>query len=775
MTATADAASYDLFVCTPVNQSAWTGFGSSRTDSRFNYANTCSATNGYLDGYDDGGTNIPSGEYTRWTLSAPTNTQITDVEIVRAELEEHNGFHATVQVGGTQSGAVAFGNGTSTGPWTDYSYHGLPGSSFFSQLRCSSNPCTNDGTSHARIKNMRVTFEDNVLPLVSASGTLLDAGPQRAQRIISLNARDRVPIQSGQTSEAAGGSGLQSTTVRVTNAFHTDAVITPLAGGGSSFADYTSPSATSPCDIFSSGGVTYAKATATATTPCLLDRTESYTVDTSQLPFIEGPNTIKICAEDFHTDSGSHETCDTRTVQIDNIAPGAPTIDPPKPANPTNITSATFSYSGDSGGSFECREYISSPPAFGTCPSSYTNLAAGTHTFEVRQKDAAGNIGPATSYSWTIDLTPPGAPTIANKPTNPTGSTSANFTYSGEPGGSFECREYISTPPAFGTCPQSYTNLAAGTHTFEVRQRDDAGNPGAVSSYSWTIDTTFPATHIDSKPVNPSNQTTAAFTYSSSKAGSTFKCDIGSGYTDCLSTGVSYPSLSEGSHTFKVQATDAQGHVDPDPPSYTWTIDTTPPAAPTIPTKPANPSNDANPAFSFNGESGATFQCRQYVSNPPAFGSCPSSYSNLADGSHTIDVKQIDAAGNQSSVTSYTWMIDTAAPPAPTIDTKPANPSNDASPAFSFSGESGATLECRQYVSNPPAYASCPSSYSNLTDGSHTVDVRQKDAAGNVSQVTSYSWVVDTTSPSVPTIGSKPGNPSNNANPAFSFSGESGG
>src|SRR5207253_3511501 len=93
--------------------------------------------------------------------------------------------------------------------------------------------------------------------------------------------------------------------------------------------------------------------------------------------------------------------------------------------------------------------------------------------------------------------------------------------------------------------------------------------------------------------------------------------------------------------------------------SYTWTVDTTAPTA-SITASPSNPSNNASPNFSFSSEAGATFQC---ALDGAAFASCtsPKSYSSLADGSHTFQVKATDTAGNTGTAASHTWTVDTTA------------------------------------------------------------------------------------------------------------------
>jgi len=93
------------------------------------------------------------------------------------------------------------------------------------------------------------------------------------------------------------------------------------------------------------------------------------------------------------------------------------------------------------------------------------------------------------------------------------------------------------------------------------------------------IDTTYPVTDITSNPTTTTNSTSATFVFSANKTGSTFQCKLDSGsYTACTSP-QAYTSLTEGSHTFMVKATDTLSHTEPTPPSYTWVVDTLAPSA----------------------------------------------------------------------------------------------------------------------------------------------------------------------------------------------------
>src|SRR5205807_974290 len=126
---------------------------------------------------------------------------------------------------------------------------------------------------------------------------------------------------------------------------------------------------------------------------------------------------------------------------------------------------------------------------------------------------------------------------------------------------------------------------------------------------------------------------------------------------------------------------------------------------------PTNPSNSSSPSFSFSSEAGASFQC---ALDGAAFAACtsPKSYTDVADGSHTFQVKATDTAGNTGAAASYTWTVDTVSPTA-SITATPTNPTNSSAPSFSFSSEAGASFQC---ALDGAAFASCssPKSYTEI-------------------------------------------------------------
>jgi prepilin-type N-terminal cleavage/methylation domain-containing protein len=196
-------------------------------------------------------------------------------------------------------------------------------------------------------------------------------------------------------------------------------------------------------------------------------------------------------------------------------------------------------------------------------------------------------------------------------------------------------------------------------------------------------DTTPHNTIIDSNPPDPDSSTTADFTFSSTESGSTFECRLDGGSWSACTSPTQYTSLSSGSHTFEVRATDAAGNTDPTPASYTWTVspappvDTTPPET-TITSGPAQGSSTTSTSASFgftSSESGSTFECRLDGS---AWSSCssPRPYNGLSVGSHTFEVRATDTAGNTDPTpASRTWTVAAAnRPPVAVNDGSQTNP-----------------------------------------------------------------------------------------------------
>ena len=157
------------------------------------------------------------------------------------------------------------------------------------------------------------------------------------------------------------------------------------------------------------------------------------------------------------------------------------------PAAQTKLKTASFSFTSTmSGGPFEC-QLDGGTFAACTSPKSYSKLAKGSHTFQVRATDGLGHPDPTpASYTWVVDATPPKT-SIVSGPSNPTTSKDAELTFaSTEPNSTFQC-SLDNAPLDTCTSPQNHTGLSAGKHTFKVRSTDAAGNVGSPATFKWVI------------------------------------------------------------------------------------------------------------------------------------------------------------------------------------------------------------------------------------------------------------------------------------------------
>ncbi|MBI2060970.1 MAG: FG-GAP repeat protein [Nitrospirae bacterium] len=143
-------------------------------------------------------------------------------------------------------------------------------------------------------------------------------------------------------------------------------------------------------------------------------------------------------------------------------------------------------------------------------------------------------------------------------------------------------------------------------------------------------------------------------------------------------------------------------------------------------------------------ETGSTIQCS--VDGGP-WAECKSSDTlSLAEGTHSLSVRAIDAEGKvRTLAATFTWIVDTT-PPETSLTSDVREATNKTSATFTFaSPDATATFECS--VDGGP-YASCASPVTvNAVEGSHTHSARATDPAGNTGAPASVKWTVDMTPP----------------------------
>lgn len=197
----------------------------------------------------------------------------------------------------------------------------------------------------------------------------------------------------------------------------------------------------------------------------------------------------------------------TVSVTVDTVAPLAPTIALPSAGAWTNKTMIQIAGFAEPGGTLRLEEgsLLAQLTVLGDGSWQTTQtFTAGPHTLTARVWDAAGHPSPATTRSFTIDLTPPMEPVIVTPAEgallSPSETTIAG---TGEPGADvFVLRgEIVIGIATVGANTNWFMRVTspAGPNELRARQRDRAGNFGPYSPMRrFTVDDQPPVVTITS-------------------------------------------------------------------------------------------------------------------------------------------------------------------------------------------------------------------------------------------------------------------------------------
>ena len=272
----------------------------------------------------------------------------------------------------------------------------------------------------------------------------------------------------------------------------------------------------------------------------------------------------------------------------------------------------------------------------------------------------------------TLDTAGPVAFFLSSSTPEGARTNGARFMWSGgESNGTYRCS--FDTPTAFFTCGDNMTmgTQSEGPHALYVKAVDALGNEGPVVSRRYTSDNTPPVTTIDSGPAAFTNDTTPTFTYSATDADPgnlLFACRLDAGTasgvdTACPSTGHSGEytagTLTDGQYTFRVRARDTAVNWEPTHRTRTFVVDTQSPSIAFSADSASGTTEDSTPTFGLdvtNGDPQTTYRCQI---DSDGFSACANPFTTrtLESGRHTVAMKAVDRAGNESNTVSRTITV----------------------------------------------------------------------------------------------------------------------
>jgi hypothetical protein len=437
-------------------------------------------------------------------------------------------------------------------------------------------------------------------------------------------------------------------------------------------------------------------------------------------------------------------------------------------------------------------------------------LNDGGHSFTATAKDAAGNIGEASSaFSVTVD-TRPSTPDLtaasdhgADNSDNITNVTTPVFTGTAQAGSTVKLLDGLvsigstTASSTDGTWTITSSPLSASTHQIRATATDGSHVSPFSSALAVTIDIATPpappvpvlspASNSGSKSDSITNATTPTFT-GSAEADSTVRLFDGATLLgSAVATSGNWSitagtALGTGAHRIATTATDVAGNVSGFSPVLTVTIDKTAPAVPSTPDLTAasdsgasstDNKTNANPTvFTGSAEAGSIvtlFDGGLQIGNATAAsnGAWIFSVAALSEGSHTITAKATDAADN-TSVTSgaLSVTIDRSAPSIPAApvlalasDSGASNSDGNtrvATPVFTGTAEAGSKVKLFDGTTQvgsvtAPLSGTWSITSSTLSNDSHAMRVTATDVAGNASNLSNaLSVTIDSVAPGAP-------------------------
>lgn len=294
------------------------------------------------------------------------------------------------------------------------------------------------------------------------------------------------------------------------------------------------------------------------------DTSHAYYVVWDSTSVADGPVTLSARATDT---SGNVQVSEPREAVVDNTAPSLRFVK--GPPTYTNQSTVPLEWVGEDNLSLpeQVRFYLRLDEGIWRGPTmderwSIANLTEGLHVVEVKAEDMVGNQQAiASRYSFTADLSPPEVWLFVDMGVPVTRSTTVSLVFRYEDAFPDSGNAYMqashdgvtwSTKQAYAP-PMSWKLLPGdGEKTVYFRLWDGAGNVSAPARDTIILDTTPPATRLDSGPSGYVASRSASFSFSS-ETGARFECRLDSGaYVGCTSPR-KYGLLSQGPHTFSVR------------------------------------------------------------------------------------------------------------------------------------------------------------------------------------------------------------------------------
>lgn len=426
-------------------------------------------------------------------------------------------------------------------------------------------------------------------------------------------------------------------------------------------------------------------------------------------------------------------TSDPSSVQfmVDRTAPVVQILSTTPSEAVSSSPDREVTFAADESATFTC---TLDSEASNTCASPYkvSNLREGHHTIQVTAKDAAGNTSLPVATSWQSDFTPPVIELTRVLPqAGMTNASEYTVEFIANEASTFLC-SLNGTAAVDCTSPAKGSFEVDGNHNLMIVAIDAAGLQSAPARVDWTVDRVAPLisfgaitpstkSHINSDTLNLEIISTGPARLTASLNDVQLGDDVGSP--------IQLLSLDEGAYTLSVTGFDSLGNQT-NTLEYKFVVDmTAPQVSVSSLVDVTGPTLFTSNTLTMTANEEVTYVCQL---DSAGFAPCtnPITYDGLVDGLHTFEVRGIDLAGNESSVATVAWTIDTTAP----VTDANAEQLDHGDFRFTFTANEPVIGYMCSLDNGPEANCSSPKIVRDLPAGLHLIKIRAIDLAGNQEQ-----------------------------------------
>ena len=500
---------------------------------------------------------------------------------------------------------------------------------------------------------------------------------------------------------------------------------------------------------------------------------------TTELVLIDGIYTLYVQERDF---IGNWSSSGSASLTVDTVGPSAPGI---IGSTITSYTSPIWYLEGDSAGGIGIyrldlvinglicdpskQTYVITSTVF-QVPS---NLVDGTYELCAQERDQAGNWSDQNSFITEIDTSIPGTPLVFGDLYTQDLRPSWNWDSAGGGNGVFRISlndENFTNPELLSA--YTYTSsedLAEGEYTLFVQERNAAGTWSASGSFKVIIDRTAPQSPLVSSLFSTTVDRQPQWDWLAQGGGiGIFRYKLGDENFDelgIITTANSFSPLFpfvDGKYKLYVQERDESENWS-ESGFFEVEIDGTAPSPPLVTAQ--TPQATSKPVWNWISGGGGNGQYRFRIDNSNlSSGSTETTLTSyeesfgLDDGNHTLYVQERDEVGNWSATGSFTILVNTGFPNAPSVSGPEF--SIDGFPTFHWTTRGGGGNGTFRFLIDSPdlengAQETTSLSFTlttQLSEGEHTFYVQEQNNNGDWSVPGFFTTLVDFSAPDSPSV-----------------------